>query len=419
MRKRETSPIGRIAALCNLLFLSGMSVECLAQASLDALGERLTFQSADGARWARISSTQDLTVYVPEADPPETHAPGLLFADDSVFIAPRLSLSFDAGIGDRLLAHALLRIDRGFDPGADEDGDLRFDEFFLEGNLFDGRVRIRGGKFATAFGGWAGRHLAWDNPLITAPAVYEDMVTVGDQAAPGILDDFAARRDAPENKPGWVPMVWGPSHASGAALSAGGRSLDVTVEVKNAALSSRPVSWDLWERDFDAGSTVTGRLGWHPTAAWTLGTSFSRGPYLQETAGPTLPAGSGLDDFDQTVLGLDLTYERHRLQLWGELLRTEFAVPRVGEVDAVGGFVEIRYKAAPRIWFAGRWNQTWFDDTPGRDTSWDRDLRRLDLGLGYRHNAHFQAKFELSIGDQSGGDTSGNRLAAAQLVLWF
>jgi hypothetical protein len=419
MKRRGTSHSGWIAALCTLPFVSGVSIECRAQRSLDALGEKLTFVSADGAKWARLSSTQELTVYAPEADPPATHAPGLLFSDNSLFVAPRLSLSLDAGIGEHLLAHAQLRADRGFDPGSDENGEVRFDEYFLEGRFLGGRGRIRGGKFATAFGSWVDRHLAWDNPLITAPAIYEDMLTIGDQTTPGSLDEFVARRELPENKRAWVPIVWGPSYASGVALSFGGSPLDMTVEVKNATLSSRPRSWDVGKRDFGDGPTVTSRVGWQPAAEWTLGASFSRGAYLQEEAEATLPAGADIRDFDQTAIGLDMTYELHRLQVWGELVRAEFEVPRVGELAALGGFVEIRYKAAARIWLAGRWNQTRFDDTPGSDTSWNRDLRRLDLGLGYRHNAHFQAKIEFSVGDQAGRDTVGNELVAAQLVLWF
>lgn len=195
MRERTTSRPSLVA----LLLLSGMALECRAQRSLDALGERLTFISADGAAWARLSSMNDLTVYAPDAP-----APGLLFSDDSVFVAPRLSMSLDAGMGERVLAHAQLRVDRGFDPGSDEHGDVRFDQYFLQGNILDGRVQIRAGKFATAFGGWVDRHLAWDNPLITAPAIYEDMLPIRDQAAPADLDEFSARRDAPENKREWV-----------------------------------------------------------------------------------------------------------------------------------------------------------------------------------------------------------------------
>jgi hypothetical protein len=392
--------------------LWGVSLVCQAQNTLDTLGNRLTFLSADGKTWARIGSMTDLSVYAAEEP-----APGLLFSDADPFLAPRVSVTGDAGIGDRVLMHVRLRADRGFDPGADKHGDVRLDEYFLQVNLFEpGRAQLRVGKFATAFGGWVSRHLAWDNPLVTAPALYEDMVTVKDAAAPPDLAEFVARRDHPETKSTWVPVVWGPSYATGASVSGGVGDFDVTVEVKNSALSSRPAVWD---RGFDTDPTVTGRVGWHPAPAWTLGVSYSQGPYLRERAEPTLPAGAEVDDFDQTTLGLDLTYERHHLQLWSELARSTFEVPQVGDVKVLGGFVEVRYKPAPRLWIAGRWNQSWFDDIPTLDTSWDRDLRRADLALGYRHSAHVQAKLEYSVGDQAGRNTNGNHLVAAQLVVWF
>lgn len=400
----------RAAALAVLLLAAGAAPDCRAQHVLDTLGERLTFVSAEGTAWAKLSSMSDLTVYAPD-----TPAPGLLFSDESVFVAPRLSFSVDAGMGGALLAHARLRIDRGFDPGSEEDGDLRLDEYYLEANA--GPVRVRAGKFATAFGAWVDRHLSWDNPLITAPAIYGDMLTIKDKAAPADLAEQAGRRDAVENKAEWVPMIWGPSYATGLALSAGTGPLDLTIEAKNAALSSRPAVWD--DRDYGDGVTLTGRLGWRPAPSWSLGISASRGAYLQERAQATLPAGTEVEDLKQRVLGLDLGYEHRRLQVWAELVRTEFEVPRAGDLEALAGFVELRYKAAPRIWVAGRWNQSRFDDLPGLDLSWDRDLRRLDLALGYRHDAHLQAKLEYSVGDQSGADTAGNRLIAAQVVLWF
>jgi hypothetical protein len=401
--------------LLGALIASGAALDVRSQELLEALGERLTYTAADGEAWARLSAMGDVTAYAPDRP-----APGLLFTDDATFVAPRLILSLDAGAGDRFSAHAQLRADRGFDPGLERRGDVRFDEYYLQAQMLDDwRVQVRVGKFATVFGGWVERHQVWDNPLITAPALYEDMVTVTDQAAPAGLDAFAARRDMPENKAGWVPIVWGPSYATGASISAGTGALDFFVEVKNAALSSRPTAWDAVRDGFETRPTVTGRIAFHPSAVWTLGASFSQGPYLREDARPTLPPGTRLNDFDQTTAGLDLTYELHRLQIWSELVRARFEVPRVGEVEATSGFVELRHKVAPQFWLAGRLNRSWFDDTPGLDRPWDRNLTRLDLALGYRYSSHIQAKLEYSHGDQAGRNTMGKRLVAAQLALWF
>jgi hypothetical protein len=382
--------------------------------TLAELSQRLTLVSADQNAWARVSVAGELGVYVPD-EPPI----GLLFADDSLFVAPRVALALDAGTGARLRGHLALRADRGFDPGSERSGEVRFDEYFLQADVLDAmRGRVRLGKFATAFGTWVERHRAWDNPLISAPAIYEEMVTVTDQAAPASVPEFVARRDAPPNKPGWVPIVWGPSYATGVSLAGGAGPLDAVVEVKSAALSSRPNTWDALERGVPSRATVTGRLAWHPSPTWSLGTSWSRGPYLQKDARDTLPDGASERDFDQTTLGLDLTYERHRVQVWSELVRARFEVPRVGDVGALSGFVELRYKPVPRVWLAARWNQSWFDRIPEQRESWGRDLQRLDLGIGYRHDAHMQAKVELSHMDGARG-TRGRYLIAAQLAMWL
>ena len=381
----------------------------------DALGDNLSVTSADGARSARLSLMTDISVLVPERPPP-----GLQRSNDVPFIAPRVALFFDATFGPRLTGHVQGRVDRGYDPGWDSAGDARFDEYFLEALLFDhGHVTLRAGKFATVFGAWVDRHLAWNNPLITAPALYEDMLAITDRAAPADFATFVARQNAPDNKAGWVPVIWGPSYTTGAALIAQVDRVDFAIEVKNAALSSRPEAWSAVDHGFETTPTVTGRIAWQPRADWTLGASGSRGPYLRDESRRTLPAGRDLDDFVQTVIATDATFERHRLQLWLELARSDFEVPRVGDVGVFSGFVEARYKLAPQWWLAGRWNQSWFDDTPTLQQAWDRDLRRLDVALGYRHDAHIEAKLEYSVGDQSGGDTNGNQLFAAQLVLWF
>lgn len=407
-----TSGHRRAALLLLVALLPGPSH---AQDTLDALAQRLRVVAADGSRWARLALMTDVTVLVPERPPP-----GLLRSDAVPFVAPRTALLFDAALGPRLTAHAQARIDRGYDPGRHAGGDARFDEYFIEVALGDAwPLTLRAGKFATVFGNWVERHLAWDNPLITAPALYEDMVAMTDRAAPADFASFVARRDLPDNKAGWVPLVWGPSYTTGAALAARLAAFDIAVEVKNAALSARPGAWSAVDRGFETAPTVTGRVAWRPRADWTVGVSGSRGPYLRREAGTSLPPGDDLDDFLQTLLAVDLTYEWHRLQIWLELARGGFEVPRVGDLDTFSGFAEVRYKFAPQWWLAGRWNQSWYDDTPGLARAWDRDLRRLDLGLGYRHDAHVEIKLEYSLGDQSGGDTNGNQLFATQLVIWF
>lgn len=399
----------------HLVMALGCSV-CLApavaRADLDDLTRRLQTSSADG-RWAALSVTADVSAYHVDLPPP-----GLLLADQETFLAPRLSATVDAG-GGRFLGHLRVTADRGFDPLFESHGDLRVDELFVQADISEsGRFSARLGKSATVFGAWVGRHLPWDNPLINAPLPYDDMLTITDAAVPADPEAFLARRDQPENKRGWVPMIWGPSYASGGTLLAAFGDVDLALEVKNASLSSRPEDWSPWNRGFDDGLTVTGHGRWRPAPEWTLGLSFSQGAYLREDAvGAAAEAAPAVDDTRQTTSGADIAYEHRNLQLWGEVVHSRFEVPGVGTVAATSAFVEFRHQFATRLWLAGRWNQSWFDDVG--DVSWDRDLRAADLGIGFRQSAHRQAKLQYRWLDQQGPDSNGRHVLAAQLVAWF
>lgn len=386
-----------------------------AQEFLDALAEKLVYTSAEGDVRAGLSVIADLTLFA--AEPP---APGLLFTNSDLFLAPRLSVFLDVRLGDRVILHGQMRADRGFDPGYESGGQVRLDEYFLQFRAADAEeVNLRAGKYPTVFGSWAPRSLPWDNPLITAPGAYEDLLPITDSAAPSSLASFAARRDMADNKAGWVPIVWGPSYATGAAVLGRINAFDYALEVKNASLSSRPDTWDAISNGFQTRPTVSARLGLLPAPEWALGASFSRGPYLQESAQASLPTGTSVDDFYQTTWGLDVGYAHRGWQVWSELIHASFDVPRVGRVDVLSGYIEGKYKITSQLWTALRLNQSWFGDIPGLAISWDRNTSRLDLGLGYRYSTHIEAKLQYSFAHQQGPETDGNHLFAAQVVVRF
>jgi hypothetical protein len=380
---------------------------------LESLDEALTLSSADGEWRADVSGLLDLEAYLPEEQ-----ALGLVETNDEVFFNPRLTLLFDFQMTQRWRAHILMRTDRGFDPGFAVDGETRLDEYFIEWRPLDSDVlNLRAGKFATAFGAWTPRRLSWDNPFVTAPAAYSDMLPITDSiAAP--LAGFAGRRNAVENRQTWVPILWGPSYASGVSIFGRTEHLDYALEVKNAAISSRPDTWDAVENGWDS-TTYTGRLGWRPAPEWTFGTSFSHGPYMLEESQPTLPAGRSYRDYDQTTLGVDAGYAHGHWQLWAELMTSRFEVPNVGGVRVVSGFIEAKRKLGATTWLAVRWNQSWFGDTPGTSREWDRDGWRLDLALGHRLSRNLQAKLQYSLAERTGSDQEGNHLLAAQVTLRF
>jgi hypothetical protein len=400
-----------IATAVALCFLADAG----AQDFLDAMTDKLAYTRDDGKMQAVLSVVSDLTLYA--AEPP---AQGLLFFNGDYFLAPRVSAFLDVQLGERLLLHGQLRADRGFDPGSEPGGQVRMDEYFLQYRVSDAKeLNLRAGKYQTVFGSWAPRSLAWDNPLITAPDAYENLIPITDGAAPASAAAFAARRDTAANKATWVPVIWGPSYGTGAAALGRINVFDYALEVKNVALSSPPETWDAIDNGSQGRPTATVRLGLQPVPEWTLGTSFSRGPYLQESAQASLPTGTNVNDFYQTTRGLDAAYAHRDWQVWSELIYATFDVPQVGKVDVLSGYIEAKYKIGPELWTALRVNQSWFGDIPGSTTSWGRNTSGFDLGLGYRSSIHMEGKLQYSYMRQQGTDTDGNHLFAAQAIVRF
>ncbi|MCW0219454.1 MAG: hypothetical protein OJI67_14105 [Prosthecobacter sp.] len=399
----------KIILVCLCLF----TVSASAQEFLNALDDNLTLATPNQTFRIDLSGLLDLELYAPE-----TPAMGLLDTDDGLFFNPRLTLFLDLQATEHLHAHAQMRVDRGFDPGFAQDGRTSLDEYFIEWKpLEQSWINFRLGKFATSFGAWTERRLSWENPFITSPMAYNDMLPISDDAAVP-LAGFAGRRHLPDNRRTWLPIIWGPSYASGASIFGQIGVFDYAFEIKNAALASAPRSWDIVENGWDS-TTYTGRLGWRPSPEWNLGSSFSHGPYMMAESQSSLPAGSSFRDFNQTTFGIDGAWSHDQWQIWSELMTSRFEVPNIGAVRVVSGFLEAKRKLNAQWWLATRWNQSWFGDLPGTSTGWDNDGWRADFSLGYRFSRHLQAKLQYCIAERSGQDEEGDHLFAAQITVKF
>lgn len=217
----------------------------------------------------------------------DTPPPGLMESDDSVLFAPRLRLDADASLDQEFFIRAAVCADRGFDPNTRESGDIRLDEFFLRWQPFeDKRLNFQLGRFATAFGAWQSTHDFFADPFLQAPLPYSQIIGVQtrDPAAmtPLAIASRAAGTAPPVStlsKDKWASVVWGPSYGSGASVFGASKHFDYAAEIKNAALSSHPDSWE--DLDFEDPAFTT-RLGYRPDAAWGLGVSASRGPWMEE-----------------------------------------------------------------------------------------------------------------------------------------
>jgi hypothetical protein len=396
------------------LLIAAVALGARAQEFLDKLDDRLYLECPQCNFRTDLSVLADLEAYTIDQNPP-----GLLFSNHDVLVEPRLSLFLDTTLGKHFYSLVQFRVDRGIDPGVKPNGDARFDEYLVRYTPFDQAwINLQIGKFATVYGSYVKRHDSWNNPFINAPLPYENISIVTDQSVPASPAAFLARKNKPDQKTIWLPIIWGPSYTSGAAVFGTIEKLDYAFEVKNAGLSSRPAVWDAIDLEW-AYPTYTGRIGYRPNAAWDVGANGSYGAYLLPSA-KTL--GVGLGDFHQITVGPDVSFSWRRLQIWGEAMASRFEVPNVGNADTVAYYVETKYKFTPELFGAVRWNQQLYDDVPngaGGKEPWDHDMWRIDSAVGYRFTRHIQAKLQYSYSHQTGHIQQGEQMAAVQLTVKF
>ena len=400
---------------------------CEVEADLMQDVERsLSMTAFDGHLRLKLSGTLDLEAY--GIDSP---APALVYTAEHFLFNPRLSVFLDAQLDSYLYSFVQARLDRGFDP-SDKGVQVRLDEYLLRLTPWkDVKLGIQAGKFGTVVGNWVPRHYSWDNPFIDAPLPYENLTGLWDSSAPDSVetllywghvpyDGITRFGDGYSDKRFRLPVIWGPSYASGASLLGGVGKLDYAFEIKNAALASRPESWDLTQVGL-GHPTFSGRIGFSPDVMWTLGISGSVGSYLQSAAAPTLPENASIGDYREMLLGQDMSFAWHHLQFWAEVFETRFEVPNVGNADVLSYYVEAKYKITSQLFVAGRWNQQLYGTVPYHeaDTQWGNDAWRVDAAVGYRFSTYLQLKLQASLTHHDEDIQEGERLLGAQLILKF
>ena len=94
----------------------------------------------------------------------------------------------------------------------------------------------------------------------------------------------------------------------------------------------------------------------------------------------------------------------------------------VGDADTFAYYVEAKYKLTPQLFGALRWNEQLFGritDSAGVETRWGLNVRRLDLGLGYRFTPHAQLKIQYSLQHEEQGPREIAHLWSTQLMWKF
>lgn len=389
----------------------------------DRVEQALSWSSSDHRARARVSGLLDLEAFaLPQPNEALVHAGG------HALFNPRLTAFFDAQLGASLYVFAQARADRGFDP-ADDRAQVRLDEYAIRLTPWqDGRFNLQVGKFATVVGSWVSRHGSWANPFVTAPLAYEYLTGIWDSEAvrssetllrwshvrPGLPAAVAAREKFLR-----VPIIWGPGYSLGAAISGEVRRVQYAFEVKQASLSSRPEAWS--HADGWAHPTLSGRLGYRAGHAWNLGVSASAGSYLRPFAAPGLARGHRLGDYRELVVGHDVSFAWHYLQVWAEIYAARFEIPTVGDADTLSYYAEAKYKFTPQLSGAVRWNEQLYATIPNRrgPTRWGHNTWRVDIAPAFRFTSHTQIKLQYSLQKAPIGNRTYSHLAAMQLTVRF
>lgn len=394
---------------------------------LDEANQVLTFTAFKNYLRLTISGSLDLENYYTETPPP-----GLIYTDHRYLFNPRLALFLDAQFGSNVYAFVQARFDRGFDP-SDSGAAVRLDEYalrFKPGEKFHFALQV--GKFGTVIGNWVPRHYSWDNPFINAPLPYENLTGVWDSTAPDSPETFLYWAHVPfdgvtrffgdnySDKSFRLPLIWGPSYASGVSVTGWIGKLDFAFEVKNSALASRPESWDLTQVGLDH-PTLSGRIGYNPSPMWSFGISGSEGNYLHPEASSTLPPGKSIDDYREILVGQDFGFAWHRFQLWGEIFEARFEVPNVGNADLLSYYLEAKYKVTSQLFLAGRWNQQFYGTIRdgNRQVQWGNDATRIEAVIGYRFSNYLQIKLQYGFTHFDQNAAENAHLLATQLTFRF
>jgi len=382
--------------------------------TLDQVKEALTYQNDDGKFYVHLSGETDLTEYYLDGQPW-----GLIYSSPNshYLFAPRLTLDLDAAYGDQLTFFAKFRWDDGFDPN-ERYNQVRVDEIYARAALVPGKLDIQAGVFATVFGSYISRHDNWDNPFINAPLPYDQTTSVVDGTQYPSAAAFAITRNQLDDPETWVPVIWGPSYTPSMAIFSTLGKWDLAAQASTEALSSRPESWNKIQL---TRPTFTGRVGWRPDMAWSLGVSGSVGPYMNNAAAGTLPSGKTVGDYDQITVGGDASWSWHAWQVSGEFIFSRFQVPWAGNADTFSWYLETKYQITPQLYAAARWNQQVYNqvNTASGPQNWDNDEMRVDLGLGYKWSRNVLTKIQYSWQHQQTSFQNGRQLVALQFILRF
>jgi hypothetical protein len=284
-------------------------------------------------------------------------------------------------------------------------------------------IDIQAGLIPPSFGAFGRRIYGTSNPVIGYPLAYQYLTSLRTDAAPSSADDVLRMRGR-----GWrssfpigstvpgpgIPLVSAFQWDTGVQVSWKTPWLDVAGSITNGTLSSPRVS------DDNGGKQISGRVAVTPAVGLIIGASAARGAWLSRSvAADSKPL--------QRAFGADAEYSRDHWIVRGELVWTRWEVPVVlrpsaaRALDASGSWIEGRYRATPRIFFAARADRLGFSKLSGTTLRlpWDAPVQRVEWGTGYYVQRNLVLRATVQHNWRDGGRVTRRTYLSGQLAYWF
>ncbi len=306
----------------------------------------------------------------------------------------------------------------------------RFYALYLRVVPWAGRgVDLQAGLVPPVFGSFPRRRYASDNPLPSLPLAYQYLTSLREDAVPERSEQLVAQRGrgwqvqypvgSAEAGPG-LPLVNGDRWDAGVQLRLGREPLSLAV-----ALTQGTLGYPLVEDDND-GKQVSARLGWRPSPGLVAGVSGATGEFLAREVGDVLPEAAR-GTYRQQALGLDVEWSRGYWIARAEAVWSRWRLPALDEtriedpLDALGLYVEARYKLRPGVYLAGRVERLAFSELPTAlgPLAWDAPVTRVEAGGGWNPWRHVLVKASWQHNWRDGGRVRESDLVAGQVALWF
>jgi hypothetical protein len=289
---------------------------------------------------------------------------------------------------------------------------------------------VHAGRVPPTFGAFARRPYASANLLIGYPLAYQYLTSLRPDALPADTDELVRMHGrgwltrfsiGSQDEAHGLPLVSGLRWDTGVQVQLERERVGATMSVTTGTVSNPLVS------DDNGGKQLAGRGAVRPTPGLVLGVSAARGPYLARSA-VHAAAAEDRGPFTQTAWGADVEYSRDyylvRFEAIRSAWRTPLAVgPAVDDLSlrAVSTSLEGRYKLAPGLYAAARWDRLAFNDIPtsqGRVT-WEAPVTRLEIGGGYSLQRNLLLKLSYQYNTRATSRFGQVHVAAAQLVFWL